>query len=90
MLQAARDAGEGLRGGIREMGDKAIVMMTGGLPGKKMDKLTIVHADEATVADWRKQTEAVYPKMRGKIIPEDLFDQARRLHEEYRAKKGGK
>jgi TRAP-type C4-dicarboxylate transport system substrate-binding protein len=90
MLQAARDAGQGLRGGIREMGDKAISMMTGGLPGKKMDKLVIVHADDATVADWRKQTEAVYPKMRGKIIPEDLFDEARRLHEEYRSKKGGK
>ncbi len=55
-----------------------------------MDKLTIVHADDAIVADWRKQTEAAYPAMRGKIIPTDLFDEARRLHEEYRAKKGGK
>jgi TRAP-type C4-dicarboxylate transport system substrate-binding protein len=90
MLQAARDSGQQLRSGIRDMGDKAIGVMTGGLPGKKMDKLTIIHADDATIADWRKQTEAVYPKMRGKIIPEDLFDQARRLHEEYRAKKGGK
>ena len=90
MQQAARDSGQQLRSGIRDMGDKAIGVMTGGLPGKKMDKLTIVHADDATVADWRKQTEAVYPKMRGKIIPEDLFDQARRLHEEYRSKKGGK
>ena len=90
MLQAARESGQQLRSGIRDMGDKAIGVMTNGLPGKKMDKLTIVHADDATVADWRKQTEAVYPKMRGKIVPEDLFDEARRLHEEYRAKKGGK
>jgi TRAP-type C4-dicarboxylate transport system substrate-binding protein len=88
MLQAARDSGQELRSGIRGMGDQAIGVMTGGLPGKKMDKLVIVHADDATVADWRRQTEAVYPKMRGKIIPEDLFDQARRLHEEYRSKKG--
>jgi hypothetical protein len=29
--------------------------------------------------------------MRGKLIPEDLFDEVRRLHEEYRAKaRGGK
>jgi TRAP-type transport system periplasmic protein len=90
MLQAARDSGQQMRSTIRDMGDKAIGVMTGGLPGKKMDKLTIVHADDATVADWRKQTEAVYPKMRGKIIPEDLFDEVRRLHDEYRAKKGGK
>ncbi|HUB77348.1 MAG TPA: TRAP transporter substrate-binding protein DctP [Bryobacteraceae bacterium] len=88
MLQAARDSGQQLRSGIREMGDKAIGVMTGGLPGKKMDKLAIIHADDATVADWRRQTEAAYPAMRGKIIPADLFDEARRLHEEYRAKKG--
>jgi TRAP-type C4-dicarboxylate transport system substrate-binding protein len=90
MLQAARDSGQQLRSTIREMGDKAIKVMTDGLDGKKMDKLIIVHADDATIADWRKQTEAVYPKMRGKIIPEDLFDEARRLDQEYRAKKGGK
>ena len=90
MLQAARESGQQLRSGIRDMGDKAIGVMTGGLPGKKMDKLTVVHADDAAVADWRKQTEAVYPKMRGKLIPEDLFDEVRRLHDEYRAKaKGG-
>jgi TRAP-type C4-dicarboxylate transport system substrate-binding protein len=91
MLQAARESGQQLRSGIRDMGDKAISVVTGGLPGKKMDKLTVVHADDAAVADWRKQTEAVYPKMRGKLIPEDLFDEVRRLHEEYRAKaRGGK
>jgi TRAP-type C4-dicarboxylate transport system substrate-binding protein len=90
MLQAARESGAQLRTNIRSMGDKAIDAMTAGLPGKKMDKLTVVHADDAAVADWRKQTEAVYPKMRGKIIPEDLFDQARRLRDEYRARpKGG-
>jgi TRAP-type C4-dicarboxylate transport system substrate-binding protein len=92
MLQAAHESGQQLRSGIRDMGDKAIGVMTGGLPGKKMDKLTIVHADDATLADWRRQTEAAYPNMRGKIIPADLFDEARRLHEEYRAKvkSGGK
>jgi TRAP-type C4-dicarboxylate transport system substrate-binding protein len=90
MLQAARDAGQELRSGIRGMGDKAIDAMTDGLKGKKEDKLTIVHADAAALADWHKQTEAVYPKMRGKLIPENLFDEVRRLHEEYRAKaKGG-
>ena len=91
MLQAARDAGQQMRSSIRGMGDSAIGMMTNGLPGKKMDKLTVVHADDAAVADWRKQTEAVYPKMRGTLIPPDLFDEVRRLRDEYRAKgKGAK
>jgi TRAP-type C4-dicarboxylate transport system substrate-binding protein len=91
MLQAAHDSGQDMRGKIRSMGDQAIDVMTKGMSGLKMDKLTIVHADAATIADWRKQTEAVYPKMRGKIIPADLFDEARRLRDEYRAKpKGGK
>jgi TRAP-type C4-dicarboxylate transport system substrate-binding protein len=91
MLQAARESGETLRSGIRSMGDKAIAAMTGGLPGKKIDRLTIVHPDGAALADWRKQTEAEYPAMRGKIIPADLFDEARRLRDEYRAKaRGGK
>ena len=91
MLQAARDSGQELRAGIRGMGDKAITAMTQGIPGKRTDKLTLVHADDAAVADWHKRTEAVYPKMRGSIIPADLFDEARRLDQEYRSKaKGGK
>jgi TRAP-type C4-dicarboxylate transport system substrate-binding protein len=89
MLQAARDSGQELRSGIRGMGDKAITAMTAGIPGKKMDKLTVVHADDAAMADWRKQTEGVYAKMRGPIIPEDLFDEVRRLRDEYRARPKG-
>jgi TRAP-type transport system periplasmic protein len=89
MLQAARDSGQELRSGIRGMGDKAIATMTNGLPGKRMDKLTIVHTDDAALADWRKQTEAVYPKMRGNLIPADLFDEVRRLRDDYRAKASG-
>ena len=86
MLQAARDSGAELRSGIRDMGDKAIATMTDGIRGKKMNKLTVVHVNDADLADWRKQTEAVYPKMRGSIIPADLFDEVRTLRDEYRAK----
>jgi hypothetical protein len=89
MLQAAQESGQELRNGIRAMGDKAIAAMTAGVPGRRMDKLTVIHADDAALADWRKQTEAVYPKMRGKLIPEDLFDEVRRLRDEYRAKPKG-
>jgi TRAP-type C4-dicarboxylate transport system substrate-binding protein len=90
MLKAARDAGEEMRTGIRSMGDKAIAQMTAGMPGKTSQKLTVVHVDDAARADWQKQTEAAYPKIRGKLVPPDLFDEVQRLRNEHRARKGGK
>ncbi|MCX6628261.1 MAG: TRAP transporter substrate-binding protein DctP [Candidatus Solibacter sp.] len=89
MLNAARDSGAEMRKGIRSMGDEAVKTMTAGQPGKRSVKLTVLHADAATLADWRKQTEAVYPKMRGKLFPAELFDEARRLCDECRARLGG-
>lgn len=79
MLKAARDAGQSLRGGIRRMGDEAVVAM-------QKRKLTVVHADPSVVADWRKQAEAVYPKLRGTLVAADLFDEVVRLRDEYRAR----
>ena len=90
MLKAARDSGYALRNGIRSMGERAVTTMTAGQPGKRSSKLTVTHADAATVADWRKQTEAVYPKLKGKMIPADLFDEVQKLRDEYRAKAGKK
>ena len=86
MLEAAKQTGEDLRGGIRGMGDAAIKTMTEGQAGKRQTRLTVDHADDAVLADWRKQAEAVYPKIRGKIVPADLFDEVNRLHDEYRAR----
>jgi TRAP-type C4-dicarboxylate transport system substrate-binding protein len=83
MLKAAQDEGQALRGGIRKMGDDAIVAM-------QKRKLNVVHADAATVAEWRKQAEGVYPKIRGRMVPADLFDEVRRLRDEYRARGGAK
>jgi len=89
MLNAARDSGTELRKGIRSMGDEAIKTMVAGQPGKRSVKLTVIHADAAVLADWRKQTEAVCPKMRGKLFPAELFDEARRLCDECRARLSG-
>ncbi len=88
MLRAARDSGEEMRTSIRSMGDKAVTAMMAGVPGKTSQKLTVVHADDAARADWQKQTEAVYPKIRGKLVPAELFDEVRRLRDEYRARAG--
>jgi hypothetical protein len=51
MLGAAREAGVLLRGGIRKMGDDAIVTM-------QKRRLQVIHVDVATLADWVKEAEA--------------------------------
>jgi TRAP-type C4-dicarboxylate transport system substrate-binding protein len=36
---------------------------------------------------WRREVEAIYPRLRGKLVPADLFDEVRRLLQERRAKR---
>jgi len=79
MFQAARGAGEELRGGIRKMSDDAVAAM-------QKRALTVVHADASSVSEWRKEAEGVYPKLRGHTIPADLFDEVRKLRDDYRAR----
>jgi len=43
-----------------------------------------VHPDAKTVAEWRKLTESIWPKFRGPVVPADLFDEVKRLRDEYR------
>jgi TRAP-type transport system periplasmic protein len=82
LLNAAREAGTSLRGNIRKMGDDAVATM-------QKRKLNVVHVDAATADEWRKEAEGVYPKLRGKTVPADLFDEVKSLRDEYRAKSGG-
>ncbi len=77
MLRIARRAGEDLRGKIRQSGDDAVLQMV--KRGLKVIRLT-----DAERTEWRKQTEAAYPKIRGKLVPPDLFDEVVRLSKEYR------
>ncbi|HLY19569.1 MAG TPA: TRAP transporter substrate-binding protein DctP [Bryobacteraceae bacterium] len=81
MLKIAHDAGQDLRGGIRQMGDDSIATM-------QKRRLTVVHADERVTAEWRKEAENVYPTLRGKTVPADLFDEVKRLRDEFRAHGG--
>jgi TRAP-type C4-dicarboxylate transport system substrate-binding protein len=85
MLAAARKSGDALKSEIRAQGTRAVATMAAGQPGRRASKLTVTTLDAAALADWRKQTEAVYPKMKGDMVPADLFDEVRRLRDEYRA-----
>jgi TRAP-type transport system periplasmic protein len=85
MMKAAKDAETALGKGIRAMNDKALDTMQAGQPGKRSSKLSVMHVEAEILAEWRKQTEAVYPKLKGKMIPADLFGEVQKLHEEYLA-----
>jgi TRAP-type C4-dicarboxylate transport system substrate-binding protein len=83
VLKIARASGDRLRGEIRKSGDDAVAAM-------KKRGLTVVEVDSPTFDEWLRETEAVYPKIRGKAIPSDLFDEVQRLHNEYRARLASK
>jgi TRAP-type C4-dicarboxylate transport system substrate-binding protein len=77
LLEAAHAAGERLRGDIRAMGDQAV---------REMEKrgLTVIHVDAATRALWQSGAEKTYGQLRGSYCPADVFDEVRRLRNEFR------
>jgi len=44
----------------------------------------VVKADAKANAQWRQLSESIWPKLRGPMVPADLFDQVKRLRDEYR------
>lgn len=82
MLKAAQEAGEQIKRGGRQENEEAIAAMA-------KRGLQVHEATPEIRADWLKFMEPVYPRIRGKLVPADLFDEVNRLLEEYRAA-GGK
>jgi hypothetical protein len=39
--------------------------------------------------EWRQLTKVLYPEIRGKMVPADIFDEVQRLVAEYRKKGSG-
>ena len=79
LLASARKAGEKLREDIRRLGDESVVAM-------QMYGLKVTELDEAARNEWRAEAEAAYPKLRGRLVPAELFDEVLRLRDEYRSK----
>jgi TRAP-type C4-dicarboxylate transport system substrate-binding protein len=80
MLEAAVKAGDEIRAQARREMDESVQAMT--KRGLVVNRLT-PEAEEA----WRQVAESAYPKIRGAIVPADLFDEVRKLLAEYRAGK---
>jgi TRAP-type transport system periplasmic protein len=81
LLKAMQDAGARLQADVRKGGDRDVEAM-------KKRGLTVVPVDARTRETWVKTVEATYPKVRGKIVPADAFDEAMKYRDEYRKRTG--
>lgn len=50
----------------------------------KKNGLKVQAATPDVETEWRKLAEGLYPQIRGKIVPADIFDEVVRLLQEYR------
>jgi TRAP-type C4-dicarboxylate transport system substrate-binding protein len=80
LLALARETGARFTPRIRGLETEAIDAMV--KRGLQIQKLTPQAEQE-----WQQMAEKFYPKIRGTIVPADLFDEVRRLVMEYRAQK---
>jgi TRAP-type C4-dicarboxylate transport system substrate-binding protein len=81
LLEIARDAGTRLQKEIRDAEARDVEAM-------KKRGLHVVAVSAAQRAQWQKLTESLYPRIRGKIVPAEAFDEAMRYRDEYRKGRG--
>jgi TRAP-type transport system periplasmic protein len=77
LLQAARDAGQKLQAEIRKSGGTDVEAM-------KKRGLNVIAVDAKTRELWRTTAESTYPKIRGDVVPAEIFDEALKYRDEYR------
>jgi TRAP-type C4-dicarboxylate transport system substrate-binding protein len=77
-MQAAEEAGRKLQAAGRLENDQAIATM------KTKWQLEVHSLTPQLEAEWKAFAESVYPRIRGALVPADMFDTATRFVEEYR------
>jgi TRAP-type C4-dicarboxylate transport system substrate-binding protein len=82
MLRIASETGKQVKADGRAESDSAVAAMA--KRGLIVQKVT-----PEVEAEWRAVVEKVQDRIRGKIVPAEMFDEAQRLLKEYRAKGGG-
>jgi TRAP-type transport system periplasmic protein len=80
LLKSSEAAGKANKVQARSESDKAVVAM-------KAKGLTIHPVTPEMEADWRKTAETFYPRIKGTLVPPDIFDEVGRLLNEFRAGK---
>ena len=78
ILKVSRDASERLRHEIRNLNEQAMKAMVEN--GLKITKIS-----PSVEAEWRKIVEDIYPQIRGKINPADVFDVVVKYRDEFRS-----
>ena len=51
--------------------------------------LTVQYVTPELEADWRKAAEAFYPKIKGRLVPADVFEEVEWQLNSYRASQAG-
>ncbi len=78
MLKDAAVAGAEIRKRGREENEESIVAM-------QKRGLEVHDLKPEELEAWRKYAESVHPRIRGEVVPADMFDEVQRLLKEYRA-----
>jgi TRAP-type C4-dicarboxylate transport system substrate-binding protein len=79
LADAARRPGDRLRTDIRRMGDIAVAEM-------RKRGLNVLEVDATTRRVWQAEAEKTYPALRGGYCPADVFDEVKKLRDEYRTR----
>jgi TRAP-type C4-dicarboxylate transport system substrate-binding protein len=80
LMQLARDTGARFTPQIRKLETDAIDAMV-------KRGLQVYKPTPQVEQEWQQLADKFYPKIRGSLVPADLFDEVRRLVAEYRAQK---
>ena len=78
LSRAAKEATSQLETDSRQESENSVVAM-------KKRGLILHKATPEIDAEWRKAAEEAYPRIRGGMVPADMFDEVRRLLQEFRA-----
>lgn len=81
MRDAAVEAGKQIQARSRQESDEAVAAM-------QKRGLQVHLVTPGVEAEWHKLAETVYPRIRGKMVPEDIYDEVQSLLVQYRAKQG--
>jgi TRAP-type C4-dicarboxylate transport system substrate-binding protein len=81
LMRIAQEAGTRLRKEVRDAESRDIEAM-------RKRGLNVVAVSAAQRAEWQKLTESLYPRIKGKIVPAEAFDEAMRYRDEYRKARG--
>ena len=81
LLAIAAEYGKKTSIEVRKMNDDALAQM-------KKQGLKVV--TPANPAEWSAAAEKAYTVIRGKVVPAELFDRVKKLHQEFREQHGTK